>query len=64
MIRTLTLTAAAALALAVTPAHATTSRPSCVSADTRCQSYSCPTGTKTIFDNGFTDTGPWIVICL
>jgi hypothetical protein len=64
MVRALLLTAGLGLGLAAvaTPAHAAADV-GCVSADLRCQGYTCPPGSKTVFDNGFTDTGPWIVIC-
>ena len=35
----------------------------CVSLGLACQSFSCPAGTTEVFNNGFNDTGPWVVIC-
>ena len=63
--RALALAAGLGLAaLSAAPATAAVPSPVCVSLDLRCQSFSCPPGTVTVFDNGFNDTGPWVVICL
>jgi hypothetical protein len=35
----------------------------CVSVDTRCQTYTCPTTSRTVINTGYTDTGPWVVVC-
>jgi hypothetical protein len=58
------LLAAAGLGLALTAAPAAADvQLFCVSVGLSCQSFSCPAGTTTVFDNGFNDTGPWVVIC-
>jgi hypothetical protein len=64
MLRVLALAAGLALA-AVTAAPATAAGVAltCISLDSRCQTFTCPAGTRTVFNNGFTDTGPWVVIC-
>jgi hypothetical protein len=58
------LTVVAALggsALAATSAAAVSL--TCISADASCQTFSCPRDAVEVFNNGFTDTGPWVVIC-
>jgi hypothetical protein len=62
MIRPVLLAAALGLA-AVTALPASATNTGCVSLDASCQTYSCPPNSVTVFNNGFTDTGPWIVIC-
>ena len=59
------LVTAAALGLAVvtaTPASAAVSVV-CFSEDLDCQSYECPAGFRETFNNGVSDTGPWLVVC-
>ncbi len=65
MKRALALAAVAATAtFTAAPATAVPNPVRCVSADDSCLAYTCPPGTKTVFHNGFNDTGPWVVICL
>jgi hypothetical protein len=35
----------------------------CFSADVACQSYSCPPDAVEVVNEGFNDTGPWLVVC-
>jgi hypothetical protein len=34
----------------------------CVSVDTRCQSFNCPAGTTLVLRRGLSG-GPWVVVC-
>jgi hypothetical protein len=65
MFRSLTIAAALGLAaISVAPAGATEAvKLYCASTNTSCQSWSCPTGYHAVFDNGFYDSGPWLVLC-
>lgn len=58
----LTLVAAlGATALSATPAAAVSL--TCISQDASCQTYRCPSDATEVYNDGFTDTGPWVVIC-
>ena len=65
MKRALTLAAVAAVAtLTTAPASAVPPRLTCVSFDLECQRFSCADDQKTVFHNGFYDSGPWVVVCV
>jgi hypothetical protein len=50
-----------ATALAAPPAAAVSL--TCISADASCQTFTCPSDAVEVVNTGFTDTGPWVVIC-
>jgi len=54
-------TGLAAVVLSAPPAAATST--GCVSLDLRCQGYTCPADSVEVFNNGYNDTGPWVVVC-
>jgi len=62
MLRALALAAAFGVALTTAPAASATVKLYCASAGRECMSWSCPAGTTTVFDSGFS-SGPWLVLC-
>ncbi len=63
MLLRLVLAAGMGLAAGAAPPAVATVDLVCFSVGLECQSYSCPPGTVQVFNNGFNDTGPWLVVC-
>lgn len=63
MLRALVLaTGIGITALAAAPASANVTV-YCFSADTTCETFVCPDNETPLYRDGFSDTGPWLVIC-
>lgn len=62
MFRVLVTAAALGLAAATVPATPALAVAHCVSIDIRCQGFRCSAG-EPIYNDGYYETGPWVVIC-
>ncbi len=61
--RVLVLAAGVGLAVSLATPASAGEEPYCISGDTSCEGYECPSPFVPKVNTGFSDTGPWIVIC-